>query len=194
MPRHGIANRNEPGVDSRKHKGSTYNLRSAVIWQNLERSGYKVYVRKVINNVKELLEDDGVENIWPILESHKITLKKQQQKIEVLNQEIAQPLEVDAIEKEILERCEFEGHLQETISLISAYLSTLTEAKALLDETMLTPLSIRKNESPKPEKPHHAAEKSSGKTKLPKLSTKIYRKPDEMDIVLGQFFLRYPFK
>ena len=99
--------------------------------KTLERSGYKVYVRKVINIVKELLEDDGGENIRPILELHKITLEKQQQKIEVLNREIAQLLEADAIEKDILERCEFEGHLQETISLISAYLSTLPEAKAL---------------------------------------------------------------
>ena len=95
----------------------------------LERSGFRVYVRKVINNVKGLLNDEGVENIRPRLESHRINLEKQQKEIESLYQEIAQMLEADAIEKEILEECELEASLQETIFLISSYLSSRKKPK-----------------------------------------------------------------
>ena len=130
----------------------------------LERSGFRVYVRKVISMVNELLEDDGVENIRPKLESHRINLEKQQREIEPLNQAIAQLLEADAIEKEILDRCEFETSLQETISLISSYLSTSKESKSSADETMSTFLSVSQHEAPK------ITSKASNKAKLPKLT------------------------
>ena len=50
----------------------------------LGRSGFRVYVRKVINNVKELLNVARLENIRPRLESHRINLEKQQKEIESL--------------------------------------------------------------------------------------------------------------
>ena len=130
----------------------------------LERSSFRVYVRKVISMVNELLEDDGVENIRPKLESHRINLEKQQREIESLNQAIAQLLEADAIEKEILDRCEFETSLQETISLISSYLSISKESKSSADETMSTFLSVSQHEAPK------ITSKASNKAKLPKLT------------------------
>ena len=94
----------------------------------LERSGFRVYVRKVVSTVRELLQEEDVENIRPTLESHKINLEKQQKQIETLNQEIAELVGADAIEKEILDRCEFEASLQETISLISSRLSFAKES------------------------------------------------------------------
>ena len=130
----------------------------------LERSGFRVYVRKVISMVNELLEDDGVENIRPKLESHRINLEKKQKEIESLNQAIAQLLEADAIEKEILDRCEFETSLQETISLITSYLLTSKESKSPADETMSTLLSVSQHEAPK------ITSKASNKAKLPKLT------------------------
>ena len=51
----------------------------------LERSGFRVYVRKVVSTVRELLQQEDVENIRPTLESHKINLEKQQEQIETLN-------------------------------------------------------------------------------------------------------------
>ena len=77
----------------------------------LERSGFRVYVRKVVSTVRELLQEEDVENIRPTLESHKINLEKQQKQIETLNQEIAELVGADAIVKEILVRCEFEASL-----------------------------------------------------------------------------------
>ena len=74
----------------------------------LERSGFRVYVQKVVSTVRKLLQEEEVENIRPTLESHKINLEKQQKQIETLNQEIAELVGADAIEKEILVRCEFE--------------------------------------------------------------------------------------
>ena len=101
----------------------------------LERSGFRVYVRKVVSTVRELLQEEDVENIRPTLESHKINLEKQQKQIETLNQEIAELVGADAIEKEILDRCEFEGSLQETISLISSRLSFAKESKNSAETT-----------------------------------------------------------
>ena len=63
----------------------------------LERSGFRVYVRKVVSTVRELLQKEDVENIRPTLESHKINLEKQQKQIETLNQEIAELVGADAI-------------------------------------------------------------------------------------------------
>ena len=37
--------------------------------QILERSGFRVYVRKVVSTVRELLQEEDVENIRPTLES-----------------------------------------------------------------------------------------------------------------------------
>ena len=48
----------------------------------LERSGFRVYVRKVVSTVRELLQEEDVENIRPTLESHKINLEKQQKQME----------------------------------------------------------------------------------------------------------------
>ena len=69
----------------------------------LERTGFRIYVRKVMSGVKELLAEDGGENIYVKLVSIKINLEKQQKEIESLDQQIAQMLEADAIEKEILD-------------------------------------------------------------------------------------------
>ena len=101
----------------------------------LERSGFRVYVRKVVSTVRELLPEEDVENICPTLESHKINLEKQQKQIETLNEEIAELVGADAIEKEILDRCEFEASLQETISLISSQLSFAKESKNSAETT-----------------------------------------------------------
>lgn len=66
--------------------------------------------------------------------SIKINLEKQQKEIAPFNQhqQIAQMLEADAIEREILDRCEFEASLQGTISLVSSYLSCKEEAYAVI--------------------------------------------------------------
>ena len=69
--------------------------------KSLERSGFRVYVRKVVRTVTELLQEEDVETIRLTLESHKINLEKQQKQIETLNQEIAEFVGADAIEKEM---------------------------------------------------------------------------------------------
>ena len=101
-------------------------------------------MRRVVSTVRELLQEEDVENIRPTLESHKINLEKQQKQIETLNQEIAELVGADAIEKEILDRCEFEASLQETISLISSRLSFVTESKNSAETTP----SINQQEAP----------------------------------------------
>ena len=106
--------------------------------------GLRVYVRKVVSTVRELLQKQDVGNIRPRLESHKINLEKQQKQIETLNQEIAELVGADAIEKEILDRCEFEASLQETISFISSRLSFAKESKNSAETTP----SINQQEAP----------------------------------------------
>ena len=123
----------------------------------LERSGFRVYVRKVVSTVRELLQEEDVENIRPTLESHKINLEKQQKQIETLNQEIAELVGADAIEKQILDRCEFEASVQETISLISSRLSFAKESKTSAETTPL----INQQEVPIG---------ASSKAKIPKLT------------------------
>ena len=108
---------------------------------------------------RELLREEDVENIRPTLESHKINLEKQQKQIETLNQEIAELVGADAIEKEILDRCEFEASLQETISLISSRLSFTKESKNSAETTP----SLNQQEAP-------IGAKTSSKAKLPKLT------------------------
>ena len=132
----------------------------------LERSGFRVYVRKVMNTVKELLDDGGVENNRAKLESLKINLEKQQRELESLDQEIAKLLEADAIEKEILERCEFEAALQEIISLVSSHLSVKESKNS--EEQMLTPAPL----SPASIIQQEASQNSpkANKAKLPKLT------------------------
>ena len=98
----------------------------------------------VVSTVRELLQEEDVENIRPTLESHKINLEKQQKQIETLNQEIAELAGADAIEKEILDRCEFEASLQETISLISSRLSFAKESKNSAETTP----SLNQQEAP----------------------------------------------
>ena len=123
--------------------------------KKLERSRFRVYVRKVVSTVRELLQEEDVENIRPTLESHKINLEKQQKQIETLNQEIAELVGADAIEKEILVRCEFEASLQETISLIF-------HGYRLPRNPKIQP-SINQQEAP-------IGAKTSSKAKLPKLT------------------------
>ena len=116
-------------------------------------------MRKVVSTVRELLQEEDVENIRPTLESHKINLEKQQKQIENLNQElIAELVGADAIEKEILDRCEFEAYLQETISLISSRLSFAKESKISAETTP----SINQGAP--------IGAKTSRKAKLPKLT------------------------
>ena len=123
--------------------------------KKLERSRFRVYVRKVVSTVRELLQEEDVENIRPTLESHKINLEKQQKQIETLNQEIAELVGADAIVKEILVRCEFEASLQETISLIF-------HGYRLPRNPKIQP-SINQQEAP-------IGAKTSSKAKLPKLT------------------------
>ena len=123
--------------------------------KKLERSRFRVYVRKVVSTVRELLQEEDVENIRPTLESHKINLEKQQKQIETLNQEIAELVGADAIVKEILVRCEFEASLQETISLIF-------HGYRLPRNPQIQP-SINQQEAP-------IGAKTSSKAKLPKLT------------------------
>ena len=116
-------------------------------------------MRKIVSTVRELLQEEDVENIRPTLESHKINLEKQQKQIETLNQEIAELVGADAIEKEILDRCEFEASLQETISLISSRLSFTKESKNSAETTP----PLNQQEAP-------IGAKTSSKAKLPKLT------------------------
>ena len=85
-----------------------------------------------------------MENSRPTLESHTINLEKQRKQIETLNQEIAELVGADAIQKEILDGSEFEASLQETISLISPRLSFAKESKNSAETTP----SINQQEAP----------------------------------------------
>ena len=127
--------------------------------KHLERSGFRVYVRKVVSTVRELPQEEDVENIHPTLESYKINLEKQQKQIETLNQEIAELVGADAIEKEILDLSEFKASLQETIPLISSRLSFAKESK---NSPETTP-SINQQEAP-------IGAKTSSKAKRPKFT------------------------
>ena len=86
-------------------------------------------------------------------------MEKQQKKIETLKQEIAELVGADAIEKEILDGCQFEALLQETISLISSQLSFAKESKNSAEKTP----SLNQQEAP-------IGTKTSSKAKLPKLT------------------------
>ena len=150
----------------------------------LERSGLRVYVRKIVSTVRELLQEEDVENIRPTLESHKINLEKQQKQIETLNQEIAELVGADAIEKEILDRCEFEASLQETISLISSRLSFAKESKNSAETTP----SLNQQEAP-------IGAKTSSKAKLPKLTLpKFAGDPTEWTTFRDSFSCAIQFK
>ena len=56
----------------------------------LERSGFRVHVRKVMNDVKELINKGDVESVRLKLKSQKINLEKHQKEIASLDQEIAE--------------------------------------------------------------------------------------------------------
>ena len=113
----------------------------------LERSGFRVYVRKIVSTVRELLQEEDVENIRPTLESHKINFEKQQKQIETLNQEIVELVGADAIEKEILDRCELEASLQEIKQSRFIISSRLSFAKESKNSAETTP-SINQQEAP----------------------------------------------
>ena len=66
-------------------------------------------------------------------------MEKHQKEIASLDQEIAELLQADAIEKEILERCEFNVSLQETILLITSCLSSPKQEANDVKETMTLP-------------------------------------------------------
>ena len=101
-----------------------------------------------------------MENSRPTLESHTINLEKQRKQIETLNQEIAELVGADAIQKEILDGCEFEASLQETISLISSRLSFAKESKNSAETTP----SINQQEA------RIGVKTQRSKAKLPKLT------------------------
>ena len=81
------------------------------------RNGHKLFVKKTINLTREILQSQDTENI-PKLESPKETLLKQRSQIEALDDEIIEGLSEEAVEKEIMEKCEFEAVIQDTLSLI----------------------------------------------------------------------------
>ena len=62
------------------------------------------------------------------LQSYKVSLEKQQQLIEPLDNDIAELLEEESIEKEIVEKCEFDNALEEIICLISSVLKNQEES------------------------------------------------------------------
>ena len=84
-----------------------------------------------MNDAKELLNKGDMESIRLKLKSQKINQEKHQKEIASLDQEIAELLEADAIEKEILERCEFNASLQETILLITLCFSLLSRKRMM---------------------------------------------------------------
>ena len=69
-------------------------------------------------------------------------LEKHQKEIASLDQEIAELLQADAIEKEILERCDFNASLQETILLITSCLSSPKQEANDVEETVTLPSLI----------------------------------------------------
>ena len=131
----------------------------------LERSGFRVHVRKVMNDVKELLNNGDVESVRLKLKSQKINLEKHQKEIASLDQEIAELLQADAIEKEILERCGFNASLQETILLITSCLSSPKQEANDVEETVTLPSA-----SPQGSFPAQNGAKGTNKAKLPKLT------------------------
>ena len=127
----------------------------------LERSGFRVHVRKVMNDVKELLNKGDLESVQLKLKSQKINLGKHQKEIAFLDQEIAELLQADAIEKEILERCGFNTSLQETILLITSCLSSPKQEANDVEETVTLPSANF---------PAQNGAKGTNKAKLPKLT------------------------
>ena len=91
------------------------------------RRGHRLYVRNVIIDVRQLILDLNEENIYK-LQSYKVSLEKQQQLIEPLDNDRAELLDEESIEKEIVEKCEFDNALEEIICLISSVLKNQEES------------------------------------------------------------------
>ena len=121
-----------------------------------------------MNDVKELLNNDNMESLQLKLKSQKINLEKRQKEIASLDQEIAELLEADAIEKEILEHCEFNASLQETILLITSCLFPKQEANDVEEVVKL------QSASPQGSFTAQNGAKGTNKTKLPKLTLPKY--------------------
>ena len=96
------------------------------------RRGHRLYVRNVITNVKQLILDLNEENIYK-LQSYKVSLQKQQQLIEPLDNDRAELLDEESIEKEIVEKCEFDNALEEIICLISSVLKNQEESRKSIE-------------------------------------------------------------
>lgn len=128
------------------------------------RNGHRCFVKKVIGNVHDVLKD-GSDECRPKLESYKIALEKQQKDLELLDNQIAESLDADNIEKEIFERCDFDAAVQESICAISTYLKATDITKTARVEHSETVQNISNSEQ------HQGhTSKPLSKTRLPKLS------------------------
>ena len=107
----------------------------------LTRNGHRTFVKKVIGSLEGLLQADIDENRSK-LESSKIALEKQQKEIEALDSQIADLLEADAIEKEILEKCDFDAALQEAVCSITSHLTNF-QSPGIYKSTGQSSLKVR---------------------------------------------------
>ena len=92
------------------------------------RRRHRLYVSNVITYVKQLIVELNEVNIYK-LQSYKVSLEKQQQLLEPLDNDIAELLDEESSEKEIVEKCEFDNTLEEIICLISSVLKNQEESE-----------------------------------------------------------------
>ena len=95
------------------------------------RRSHRLYVRNVITDVKQLISHLNEENNYK-LQACKVSFEKQQQLIEPLDNDIAELLDEEPIEKEIVKKCEFDNALEEIICIISSVLKNLEESGKVL--------------------------------------------------------------
>ena len=86
------------------------------------RNGHRLHVKKIISQIKDLTSPEG-EKSTARLEAWKAELIKQQARIESLDAEIEELIDETAIEKEIIDKCEFNALIQETIYFIASSVS-----------------------------------------------------------------------
>ena len=129
------------------------------------RNGHRLHVKKIISQINELTSAEGEKPITR-LEACKAELIKQQARIESLDAEIEELIDETAIEKEIIDKCEFNAVIQETIYFISSTVSGKTSVSNTASqhnfENTVNTVGGQQNEN--------TAEAAACKIKLPKFS------------------------
>ena len=94
------------------------------------RNGHRLHVKKIISQINELTSVEGEKPVTR-LEACKAELIKQQAKIESLDAEIEELIDETAVEKEVIEKCEFNALIQGNIYFISSINSPKTSSSSM---------------------------------------------------------------